>query len=54
MPKSKASPEPKTGKRAWLEDRTYQEDGSDPDAEVLRELGHGLIPSNGDGQEVQD
>ena len=54
MAKSKASPEPRKGKRAWLENRTPEESQPESDAEVLRELGWWLLPSNGDEPEVQD
>ena len=55
MSKNKASPEPAKGKRAWLEQRTHQEE--DPpltDDEVRRQLGFDLLPFNGGDREGQD
>jgi hypothetical protein len=55
MAEKKASQQPKMGKRAWLEGRTYQEE--DPpltDDEVRRQLGFDLLPINGGDREVQD
>lgn len=53
MSKPKAPPSRKV-REDRLDYSTHQEDGADCDAEVLRDLGHGLIPSNGDEPEVQD
>lgn len=47
MAKNKASPEPKTGKRAWLEQRTHEEP-DESEADALRECGFDLLPNGGD------
>ncbi len=56
MAKKRASPEPKTGKRAWLENRTHDELEEPPitPEQARRELGFDLLPFNGGDREGQD